>query len=242
MRELVAGLAACCALNGAIRPHLAGEGRDLVGVRLQADSAVEDAALFGLGMRRLAADLNLVRLLVYYGTPEEAGVIVEEPGSHPFTGMEHVEKSWGGGVYPEMASRAERILDIDPGFTYVALYTAGALAFNLNRPGDALAVLRYALARDPDNFELKEYVAAVGFHEHGNREEVARILEPMLSKPDCPTMIKSMMASLYLRMGRRAKAISLYRDILETSRDAGYRNLARNKLADLREPAAPADR
>lgn len=237
MRELIVGVAACCALNGALRLRLPTPSTNGPEIRLSADSAVEDAALFGLGMRRLAADLGLVRLLVYYGTPEEAGVVVEEPGSHPFTGMEHVEKSWGGGSYGQLGPRAERILDIDPGFTYVAIYASGALAFNLNRPDDALAVLRYALARQPDSLELKEYVAAIGFHRHGNREEVARILEPMLSQPDCPTMIKSIMASLYLKMGRRDKAVALYRDILETSRDAGYRNLARRMLAALGSPA-----
>jgi tetratricopeptide (TPR) repeat protein len=230
MKALALGLAASCALNlAALRAHPP-RPADAVGTRLRADSAVEDAALLGLGMRRLAADLGLVRLLVYYGTPEDPSVVREEPGSHPFTGMAHVEKSYGGGEYEELGPRAERVLDIDPGFTYVALYAAGALAFNLNRPGEALDVLGYALKRDPENLELKSYVAAIGFHQHGDAAEVLRLLEPTISQPDCPTMIKSMVAFLMLRTGRKSDAIKLYLRIIETSRDPGYVSTSRRML------------
>lgn len=233
MRPLAAALAACCALNvgaGALR---AKAGPDPLGVRLRADSAVEDAALLGLGMRRLAADLGLIRLLIYYGTPEDAGVVQEEAGSHPFTGMERVEASWGGGGYPELGPRAERVLDIDPSFSYVAIYAAGALAFNLNRPDEALGVLDYGLKRDPGNLTYRSYIGAIGFHRRGDRAQVIRMLEPALAEPDCPTMIKSMVAFLYLREHRRAEAIRLYTEIVETSRDPGYRSTAARMLATL---------
>ncbi len=230
MKGLALGVAACCAVNLGARRFLPPPPHDPIGMRLRADSAVGDAALMGLGMRRLAADLGLVRLLLYYGTPEEAGVVKEEPGSHPFTGREHVEKSYGGGVYRELAPRAERVLDIDPSFTYVALYASGALAFNLNRPDEALQVLQYALARNPDNLDLKSYAAAVGFQVHGDAGAVIRLLGPTLSRPDCPTMIKSMVAFLLLRQGRRAEAIALYLQIIETSRDPGYVSTARRML------------
>ncbi len=238
LRPLALGLAACCTLNLAATRLAPAPKAAAAGVRLNADSAVEDAALLSLGMRRMAADLGLVRLLIYYGTPEEAGVVSEEPGSHPYLDPMHPELAWGGGHYPELASRAERVLDIDPSFTYVAIYAAGALAFNLNRPDQALDVLRYAAARNPGDVELAQYMAAVGFSRTGDKRRVLRLLEPMLSRPDCPTMIKNMVAYLYLSRGDRARAAALYREIAESSRDPGYRGIARMMLRRLEAPAA----
>jgi tetratricopeptide (TPR) repeat protein len=185
-------------------------------------------------MRRLAADLGLIRLLVYYGSPESEGDKHEEHGHAGETfDPKHPENFWGGGKYPGLGPRARRILDIDPSLSYATLYAAGALAFNLNRPQEALDVLSYGLRRDPSNLQYHAYVAAIGFHRHGDTGSVMRILEPLLKSPDCPTMIKSMMAFLYRRTGRREKAIRLYREILETSRDPGYRRTAEKRLKAL---------
>jgi tetratricopeptide (TPR) repeat protein len=196
---------------------------------LAAESAVEDASLFSLGMRRLAADLELVRLLIYYGSDEE-GHGGEHAHEHEPFNPRHPERSWGGGSYPQLKSRALRILDKDPSFGYAALYCSGALAFNLNRPQEAIDILRYALSRDPRNREYIAYVGAVGFHRNGDAAGVIRLLEPVLHEPDCPTMIKHMVAYLYIRSGRVAEGRRLYREILETSRDEGYRRMAARAL------------
>jgi tetratricopeptide (TPR) repeat protein len=197
---------------------------------LSSDSALETAALVSLGMRRLAADLGLVRMLIYYGTPEPGS---EEHGHDEGFDREHPERSWGGGAYPELGPRALRILDADPSFGYAALFAAGALAFNLNRPQDALRVLDYALSRDPRNPEFQAYVAAIGFHRSGDARGVIRRLEPVLDAPDCPVMIRHLVAVLYERTGRRREALALYRRIIETSKDPGYRRMAEAAAARL---------
>ena len=46
-------------------------------------------------------------------------------------------------------------------------------------------------------------------------------------------MIKSMVAFMYKRAGRREDALRLYRDIVATSRDEGYRQTAHRMLRDL---------
>ncbi|MDD5629566.1 MAG: hypothetical protein PHU21_10915 [Elusimicrobia bacterium] len=237
MRALLAACAACALLNG-------------VGLRLGPapwplrqslgpDSALETAALLSLGMRRLAADLGLVRMLIYYGTPESGGheAHEEHEGHDPFDPA-HPELSWGGGSYPELGPRALRILDADPSFSYAALLAAGALAFNLNRPEEALRLLDYARSRDPRNSEYQAYVAAIGFHRRGDPQGVISRLEPVLRAPDCPVMVKHLVAVLYVRAGQRGKARNLYREIRDTSKDAGYRRMAEAALARP-EPAAP---
>ena len=142
-------------------------------VRLARDEAVQNVSLMALGMRRLAADLAFIQLLMYYGGEDEAAAPAREEhdpsGSHE--GHAH-GPDYGKGEYPQMAARTERMLDLDPFFTYGALYSAGALAFNINRPEDALRVLRHAAARNPKEWKFRSYAVAVGFHKKGNPAEV----------------------------------------------------------------------
>jgi len=229
-RWLLAGLC-CCGLLNALSLRVQPVGWTL-GQGLAPESALETSALVSLGMRRLAADLGLVRMLIYYGGPE-GGPEEEEAQLHSRYHPEHPELAWGGGRYSGLGTRALRILDADPSFSYAALFAAGSLAFNLNRPEDALRVLDYALSRDPRNPQFQAYVAAVGFHRHGDAAGVISRLEPVLGTPDCPVMIKHLVAYLYVKAGQRQKALALYLQIRDTSKDAGYRRMAEVALERL---------
>lgn len=233
MRELALGLAVAAGLNAALPPSAAR--RPLPPVT--EETAVETAGLLSLGMRRMAADLGLIRMLVYYGSPEKEEAGHEghghPPGTHGTFDPARPELSWGGGRYPEMLPRARRLNALDPLYSYPVLYAAGALAFNLNRPQEALDLLSEALRKDPDSLQYRAYVGAIGFHRSGDTARVLSLLEPTLADPDCPTMIKMMVALMYRQKGRRADAVRVYRDVLATSRDAGYRAQARRALRSL---------
>lgn len=223
MRALAAGLVLTAVLNLAARP-LQPPPRPAE-VRPTPDQAVEAAGFLSLGMRRLAADVALTRMLIYYGTPEK-----DEHG-HEHGGR---GEGYGGGHYDELGPRARAIMALDPSFSYATLYAAAALAFNLKRPDEALDLVAQGLKSDPGNVQYKAYAAAIGIYQQ--KDGLARtleLLEPTLAEPDCPTMLKSMVAFLYKRSGRREKAVALYREIAATSRDAGYRSLARNALSEL---------
>lgn len=205
-------------------------------MRLDYGDAVEGVGLMSLGMRRLAADLAFIRLLMYYGSPEQhQGLEHEEHG--PDDGHAHAPVEAGRerehlGILP----RTLRILDLDPYFSYATIYSAGALAFNLRRPDEALAVLRHAIARDPRNWKYHAYVAAVGFSQKGDVDAAREQLEPIARDPECPTMLKHMLAFMNARLGRREDAIRLYREVLR-SRDKDYHHLARQALERLGAPA-----
>jgi tetratricopeptide (TPR) repeat protein len=181
-------------------------------------------------MRRMAADLGLIRMLVYYGTPEAEQARREEQAE---SAGKHGEELFGQGHYREILPRARRIRSLDPRYSYPVLYASGALAFNLGRPQEALDLLGEALKDDPGNEEYKAYVGGIGFAQSGDLPRVIAMLEPTLSRSDCPTMIKAMVALMYRKVGRRDDAARVYRDILATSRDEGYRGQAAHALAEL---------
>ncbi|HVE13825.1 MAG TPA: tetratricopeptide repeat protein [Elusimicrobiota bacterium] len=198
-------------------------------LRLVPEEAVASASLVSLGMHRLAADLAFIRLVVYYGSPDRDA---REQAEHPEEGPH----DHAGGVYRDIGPRALRVLSLDPYFEYPVLYAAGALAFNLHRPDEALSLLAEALRYEPRNWKYLSYVGAVGFAKKGDPERALAELAGVLASPDCPTMLRSIAAFMCVRMGRREQAIKLYRQILE-SRDEGYHPNARRMLERLGAPA-----
>lgn len=174
---------------------------------VSSEAAVETVGLYGLGMRRAAADLALIRMIIYYGTGEDEEAHLLGFGDHE--GHHH-----SGGRHAQLLERARAVLGADPAFTYAALWASGALAFNLDRPDEALELLETALARDPRNFQLRSYVGAIGFHKKGEPRKVIEVLEPVLAYPDCPGMIKHLMAVLYRKVGDRARSRALYEQLL----------------------------
>ena len=183
----------------------------------------ETILFLNLGMRRVAADLAMIRLLIYYGEHEELN---DEMDAQKQDGHQNA-------LYPEMGPRAERIMALDPSFNYPVLYASGALAFNLGRPNEALDLLKKGLLIDPQNTQYKAYAAAIAFSTHGDPEKVVEALNPYLKDKDCPSMLKNIVAFLYLRLGQTTEAMGLYKDLL-SSRDKGYRELAARMLGKLK--------
>jgi len=224
-------------------------------MRLAADDAVTNASLLTLGMRRLATDIMLIRTMVYYGTKEEemsleyrhrvdqlkAEAIEHDHHAHHDHGHHHGGGDPRGekmgvftsrGVYPELGPKARRMLGMDPFWKYPVLFVSGALAFNQDRPHEAMELLREARRFMPHEDRYLAYTAAIAFHSKGDMQEVINELTPLLNDEDTPTMIKNMVAYMHVRRGDKKTAIRLYQEILG-SRDERYHPIARGALARL---------
>lgn len=194
-------------------------------VSLAGDGVVAGATLWSVGMRRLAADLAFVRLLVYYGT-------YEGEADHGEEGHVHHGPDYGTGRYEEVLPRCRRIAALDPYWSFPLLYGASALAFNLDRPNEASSLIEEGLTRQPRDRQLLAMLAAVGFHKKGDLAQALDRLMPAIEEGGAPTMLKNMAAYMNERAGRRDAAVRLYRAILE-SRDQSYHDNAVRGLARL---------
>lgn len=214
-----------------LRPAIRSQALPLAQVRLEGPGAIQDLGFIGLGMRRQAADLHFIRLLQYYGTQEEGAEEEKGHSGHDHAGPPH--RGFEGGVYAEVLPRTLHILELDPYFRYAVLYSAAALAYNLNRPDQAVELLNAALRRDPKAWRYHLYIAAIAYRREREFGKLVAILEPALSDPDCPAMLKTILAGIHQKLGNKERAIALYRDIERTSRDPEYQRLARERLEKL---------
>ncbi|HOW89056.1 MAG TPA: hypothetical protein PL037_02150 [Elusimicrobiales bacterium] len=185
-------------------------------------SAVGDAIALSLGLRRLAADVWFIRLMQYYGAPSPESA---EAGAGP--------QEYGAGAYPEFLPMARHILALDPYFTNAALFSAGSLAFNMNRPEEAVAFLEDAMSFAPREWKYATLLSAIGYSKAKDPRKVAETITPLLNEPDCPVMLRQLGAFLNKKAGDYAAAYRIYGDILATSKDPFYVDNARREMEKL---------
>ncbi|MCG2726217.1 MAG: hypothetical protein L6420_08215 [Elusimicrobia bacterium] len=178
-------------------------------------SAAQDILALNLGMRRLFADLWFVRLMQYYGTPED-GVSIYKPMTS------EQAKAYGGGKYPDFFLISQHIIQLDPYFKNAVLYSAACLAFNLRQPEYAIRLLNSALEYLPKEWKYLTMLAAIGYSKAENPEKVASSFMPLIKEADCPVLVKQLAAFLNKKAGNYANAYKIYLDIAETSKDEYY--------------------
>lgn len=225
-----------------------------------------DFASVVFGIRRLGADIAWIQLLQYYGSPEKPldkdrefqlswdmtkylfGVRIEkevcsEPGC---LHEDHYHPQLEGGVYPAFARYCYRIIALDPFYYYAYLYGGGALAWNLDRPDEALKLLEHGIlvmekhkrniTRDIHQpyWQLNLYASAIVYRTSGDFAGMIRLLETAVRQPDAPNMVKSILANIYQKQQRYAEAVRLWIEIYD-SRDQSYRANAERKINELRK-------
>lgn len=219
------------------------------------------------GARRLAADIAWVQLLQYYGSPEEPldqetefklswdmtkflfGIPLEKEESHkpgvPEQEHEHYHAPIEGGNYPELYSNCLRVAELDPFFSYVYLYGAGALAWNLKRPDEALKLLEAGI-EDIEMFnpnitkdlhhpfwQYNLYISAIVYSKTGKYDEMTALLETAVKEAGCPNLMKAILANIYQKSGSPAKALKLWLDIYG-SLDPTYAAKSQQKISELK--------
>ena len=212
---------------------------------------LEDAAFISGGLRLLAADINFIRLLQYYGRIDKTGhyeldadevtdgnaTLKKEDLKYNEYNMYGLTKyalsGFEGGTYHEIKARTMHILGLNPYSTYAALYSAGVLAFNLNRPDEALDVLFTARRYRPSEGKYNAYIAGIGYSKAKDPQKGADALDQSVREPDCPALLKQQVAFLNKKLGRYDRAMQIYADIEKNATDPYYVNNARHQIEQL---------
>lgn len=193
-------------------------------MRLGNDALMDVGGAF-LGLRRLTADVAWIQLLQYYGTPEA------HPSSQPAEPhTPHLHFDYGSGRYERFFELSQRVVRLDSAFISAYLYGAGALAWNLNRMDEAIALLHEGIQRNPQAWQFHKYLAAIGYKQRGERSKVIETLEVAVRDPACPSMIKNILGNTYKDEGRYGEALGVFVDLYERGEDVWYRDTALKQI------------
>ncbi len=214
--------------------------------------AAQDMAMVLNGARRLGADLAFIQLMQYYGSPENANPNHPRGWTRRSAPLHHEDRdehkshvhlhlgSEGSAdasnrpsrSFPQFLDYTLRAGSLDPRFHFLFLFSSGALAFNLNRGDDAMAVLEQGVRGDPSFWRYRLYQGAIAFRKNQEMDKAIANLEEALLDPDCPSMIKNILGNIYIKQGNYQRAKEIYLDLLN-SRDASYTVFAERQLRKL---------
>lgn len=159
------------------------------------------------GWRELAGDFVVIELMLAYAEHEH----------------EHAQEA--DAIY----IISKRLMALDPLFRYGIEFAVAALAFSLNQDERAVELLNSAIQADGQYWPYSLYLASIAYKKANNYSKALDELEKIRRFAQCPTMLKNIMANIYIKLGKTAEAIFLYQEMLSAP-ESDYRDLAQKKL------------
>lgn len=184
-------------------------------------SGFQDATFICFGFRSLAADVAWIQLLQNMGDYGHA----EEQNKK----------------YPLLKDDTLRVTRIDPYFHRAYLFGAATLAWlnTTNRPDEAMDILKEGIHYNPAYWPLRTYAAGIGYMKTSQIKNMIRMLEDALIDPNCPPVIKSVLANSYKAQHRYGEAIAIWEAVLNSPRDREYHWRAIDEIPRLRQLLNP---
>jgi tetratricopeptide (TPR) repeat protein len=191
---------------------------------VEARFAAQDAGIVLLGARRVGASLAFIQTLQYYAHPWMVAMDAQSAA-------------------PGLLTYGRRMLSLNPLHRYGVQYVAGVLGFNngTRRIPEALQLLKEASTVDPSYWRYRALAGAIAYQQDARNQEAADLLEAAVDSPECPSMIKNILAGLHKKAGRIPRAVELYEELL-MARDRNYADRAREALEEIRRETASGGR
>ncbi|MFH1958221.1 MAG: hypothetical protein ABIJ15_07095 [bacterium] len=175
------------------------------------------------GHRRIAADIAFIQLLQYYGeVPDEelSAGLKSQPGERAFPEFSE---------HRNLVHYALRCTRLDRNFDFAVTFSASALAWVQKREDEAIQVLTDALGFRPEFYQAGLYLSAITMTKNKGEKAAVFYLEKAITFPDCPDLVKSVLARIYEIHGDDRNAVRVW-SLLIDSRDAWRKEHAREKI------------
>jgi tetratricopeptide (TPR) repeat protein len=178
--------------------------------------SLEDVAMIVGGFRSVAADVAWIQLLQNVSGNGPLGEDAQKP-------------------LPTLKEDTLRVVRIDPYFHRAYLFGAVILAWfkSVDRPEEALEILQEGIRNNPNYWVFRSTVGAIVYKKKEDFPQVAHLLEDAVSQPDCPGLIKAILANTYKSMGQYRKALEVWGVVLDDPDNADYHARARNQIREL---------
>jgi len=180
--------------------------------------ALQDSILILMGFRNLASDIAWIQLIQY-------------------TSSRHSELNDSEGMlYGLFKQHALRVIRIDPYNRPAYLFSAGILAWfrPINRPREAIDVLREGLRYDPTYWQYTLYIGAIAYTREGNIQKMMDMMVLAITHPDCPAHVKQLVANVSKKHGYYDKAISIWKNVLDSD-SIDYWDRARREIQEIED-------
>ncbi|QRK13819.1 hypothetical protein JQX13_27285 [Archangium violaceum] len=140
--------------------------------------------------------------------------------------------------YRDIYPYADLITDLDPRFSIVYPFAAGALPTNLGRETwvnteESTRLLRKGLPLVPDNIEMNIMLAYNLSAFHKQYREAAEVLERTSKLPGAPAYLPALATRLYAQAGNVNAGLALARSLADSAEDPATREAFQQRVRDL---------
>ncbi len=179
-------------------------------------TGIQDISFILFGFRGLAADVAWIQLLQYVGGPG----IFDEQSPNKFD------------LVKDLTLRVTRM---DPYYTQAYIFGASLLAWIkvINRPQEALDILKEGLEYNPRYWPLHLFAAGIIYKQKNQLEKMFEQLKIAVTQPDCPVVVKAMVARSSADEGKIEDSIAIWRIILADPKAWNYHSKARTEISKL---------
>ena len=164
----------------------------------------------GFGFRSLAADLDYIQFLQYYGNGENSKT-----------------------RYKDLYKYLDNITDADPNFTFAYTYGAAILAFNLARYDEAILLIKKGLKYNPTFWKLRFYMGAIIYKQKGDTLKYVGLLEEAVKFDDRPAIIERMLGNIYELTKTPDEAAMYWAKLYRTTKDKQSRDTAYGRIQEI---------
>jgi|GEM_PF-1193887 len=135
---------------------------------------------------------------------------------------------------PRLLTYGRRMLSLNPYDRYGVMYVASVLAYSppVNRPDEAITLLKEAMKGDPGYSRYPLLLGAIGYTQTEHAAEAIEMMEKAVKDPNGPSMVKSILAGLHKKEGHYGRAAEIYMSLLN-ARDKHYAERARKSLMEM---------
>jgi tetratricopeptide (TPR) repeat protein len=143
--------------------------------------------------------------------------------------------------YPKLFEYCRMTADLNPHFLKPYELGASVLAFQVNRPQEAIELLRRGIETNPSSVRLKLLLASIGYLNADQYGSILPLMEGILRSGDAPPMMVNILANTYQKAGRWDDAIRVWRWILNHSNRNEDRDGAARALEKLYQARRSAE-
>jgi tetratricopeptide (TPR) repeat protein len=162
------------------------------------------------GMRTVAADWVYIDALQYYGAVQNRL----------------------DGRYRRLDGMARELLWLDPYFHFAVQWAAAVLCWNVERPSQAVDLLKRAVTADPGHPRYQQYLAAIAYEQGRFVPQTLGLLERLVQEPERSEILLRTLGNLYLKYGMWAKVRPYWTWVESVSDDPRTLELARAAEAE----------
>ena len=201
------------------------------------------------GLRKVVSDIAWIQLLQYYGSEpweigEEESIASEDKNKHCYhqhhSCYEHITKVQKE-KYKRLLDYFKRVVILDPLYILAYFYGIGALAWNVERPEEALELAELGLKNlefqkdDPNSeyWEIVKYQQAIYYKLSGNYEYMINKLKDIVENGRAPNLVKAILANLYKKYGYYKEAVKIWEELLNSG-DPEYVERAKMQISLLK--------